>query len=224
MHENIRKAQMRAAESQHGDGTIDLTFGSVFLLAAFCFLAVYKLSGAHTYFSTTILPILTVAVFVAGGILIDTLIKWFKKHVTVQRNRSMMIRKLSPLTEAGRRTIWYGIPGLTLLLMAGIFVFRAHFQMSSQDAANVLLPVFWGLLFGVMWFAAAKRIGLSHFYLMAGVSFVVSAMLFVTGASGIKAMMVLFGAVGSALCISGIVLMVHFLRNTGPSMDHSNMQ
>jgi hypothetical protein len=30
-------------------------------------------------------------------------------------------------------------------------------------------------------------------------------------------MMVLFGAVGAALCISGLVLMGHFLRNTGMS-------
>ena len=66
-----------------------------------------------------------------------------------------------------------------------------------------------------MWFAAARRVGLNHFYLMAAVSFVVSAMLFVTGAAGIKAMMVLFAAVGGALCLSGGVLMLHFLRNTG---------
>ncbi len=79
----------------------------------------------------------------------------------------------------------------------------------------MLLPVFWGLLFGVMWFAAAKRVGLNHFYLMAAISFVVSAMLFITGASGIPAMMILFTAVGVALCISGLVLMRHFIRNTG---------
>ena len=65
MQENIKKAQMRAAESQHGDGTIDLTFGSVFLLAAICFLGVYKMSGVQTYFSTKIMPILTRAHFVA---------------------------------------------------------------------------------------------------------------------------------------------------------------
>jgi hypothetical protein len=217
MFENIKKAQMRAAESQHGDGTIDLTFGSVFLLAALCFLGVYKMGGSQTYFSTKVLPVLTVVVFVGGGILIDTLVKWFKKHVTVQRTRSMMPRKLSPLTRVGRMVIWYGIPALTGLVLAAIFIFRAHFQSANQDAPNVLLPVFWGMLFGVMWFAAAKRVGLNHFYLMAAVSVVVSAMLFVSGAAGIEAMMVLFAAVGAALCISGLVLMGHFLRNTGMS-------
>jgi hypothetical protein len=60
-------------------------------------------------------------------------------------------------------------------------------------------------------------VGLNHFYLMAAVSVVVSAMLFVSGAAGIVAMMVLFTAVGAALCISGLVLMGHFLRNTGMS-------
>ena len=73
-----------------------------------------------------------------------------------------------------------------------------------------------------MWFAAAKRVGLNHFYLMAAVSFVVSAMLFVTGATGILAMMILFASVGLALCLSGMVLMRHFLRDTSlntPTLD-----
>ena len=111
MFDNIHKAKKQAADSQNGDGTIDLTFGSIFMLAAFCFLGVYKLGSAHTYFATKVLPVLIVAVFISGGILIDTAVKWFKKHVTVQRNRSMMIRKLGPLTRAGRMAIWYGIPG-----------------------------------------------------------------------------------------------------------------
>ncbi len=219
MHDNIHKAQLQAAEFQHGDGTIDLTFGSIFLLAAICFLGVYEFGSSHTYFSTKIFPILTVGVFVLGGILIDQLVKWFKKNITVRRNRSMMTRKLNPLTRAGRLAIWSGIPILTVLLMAGVFIFRARLQAGSQDAPNALLPVFWGLLFAIMWFAVAKRVGLNHFYLVAAISFVVSAMLFVTGAAGIQAMMVLFAAVGGALCISGGVLMLHFFRNTGPSMD-----
>jgi hypothetical protein len=217
MQENIKKAQMRAAESQHGDGTIDLTFGSVFLLAAICFLGVYKMSGVQTYFSTKIMPILTLGFFVGGGILIDTVVKWFKKHVTIRRNRSMVIRKLGPLSRRGFMAIWAGIPVLTVVVMLAIFVFRGGFPHPAEDAANVLLPVFWGLLFGVMWFAAAKRVGLNHFYLMAAVSFVVSAMLFVTGATGILAMMILFASVGLALCLSGMVLMRHFLRDTNPN-------
>ncbi len=214
MLDHIRKAQLLAAESQHGDGTIDLTFGSVFLLAAICFLAVYKYGGAGTYFSTKILPIITIAVFIGGGILIDTLVKWFKRNVTVRRNRSMMIRKLGPLSRRSLFSIWVGIPVITVLLMAALIIFRSQLQTGVQDAANVLLPIFWGLLFGVMWFAAARRVGLNHFYLTAAVSVLVSAMLFATGASGILAMMILFTAVGLALCISGMVLLKHFWQST----------
>ena len=214
--DNIQKAQLRAAQSNHGDGTIDLTFGSVFLLAAICFMGVYKMAGVHTYFSTKVLPILILALFIGGGVLIDTLVKWFKKNVTLRRTGSMVLRKLAPLTAPGSGRDLDRDPGFNGDPIGG----HIHLPGTApgdlqrgcrQRAAAGLL----GLLFGVMWFAAAKRVGLNHFYLMAAISFVVSAMLFITGASGIPAMMILFTAVGVALCISGLVLMRHFIRNTG---------
>lgn len=129
------------------------------------------MAGVHTYFSTKILPILILALFIGEGVLIDLVVKWFKKNVTLRRTGSMVLRKLNPLTRSSLGAIWIGIPALTVILMAFLLVFRQQLQSTNQDAANVLLPVFWGLLFGVMWFAAARRVGLNHFYLMAAVSF-----------------------------------------------------
>lgn len=215
MNDNLKRAQLRAAQYQHGDGTIDLTFGSVFLLAAICFWGIYKISSSHSMFSTKILPVLTLAGFLGAAILIDALVKWFKRRVTAPRNGSVIPRKLGPLSRVAHRSIWIGIPVLTIGLMAVLFLFRAQFQMENQDAANVLLPLFWGMLFGGLWFLAARKIGLNHFYLMAVVSLLVSGMLFVTGAAGIPAMVILCGALGTALTISGVIMMLHFLQNTG---------
>jgi|WetSurMetagenome_2_1015567.scaffolds.fasta_scaffold19158_4 hypothetical protein len=215
MQNNFKDAKMQTSQAPHVDGTFELTFGIMFLLAATCFWGSFKLGSTHSFLGTNVLPFVTIAVFLSGGLGIDQLVKWFKKRFTLPRIDNLTIGNAGSFNRAAQIAIWIGIPVLTLVLMAVLYINKALIQNPTHDATSLLMPAFWGLLFSGLWFLVGRKIGLNRFNLMAVVSLAIGGALFFNGADGTLAMMILFGALGTALCISGGITMWQYLRNSG---------
>jgi hypothetical protein len=217
MSDSLKKAQFEAAQFQHGDGTLDLTFAAAFLLGAVCFWGVGLTGNLNSFFSTKVVPVLAVVAFLGGGVLIDALVKWFKMHITGPRSGIIPAKKGGLLNLATRRAIWISLPLLTLILLIGVFIFKGQIPLLHQDTRTVMLPMVWGLLFGGMWFLAGRKVGLRHFYLISVISLAVSTMLVVSKVDGESAMVILLGALGLALSVSGGITMWHYLSDTALS-------
>ncbi len=210
-----RGAAAPSDQSQHADGTFELTFGGMFLIAAFLFWGIFQMKNLQSSLGTTIFPVIAIAVFLGAGGLLDSLVKKVKKQLAKLRKGIIPVRKADLPSQVGHLAIWLGIPVLTVALMGLLFFNRDNIRLLSQDATSGLLPIFWGGLFSVLTFLVGRKIGLRRLNLVAVMSLAIGGVLFINGADGTIAMVILFGALGTALCISGGITLWQYLRNSG---------
>ena len=222
MRDDLKKAQLRASQYQHVDGSFELTFGGSALLMAICFYGLSRIAVPDSFFSKNILPFAPLVVFVGGVFLFDALAQWFRRRVTTPRSGYISYQKPQPLKLSTRLVIWIGIPVVTVILLALLFLNRTRFQTEGQVSVTMLMPSFAGMLFSGLWIIAGWKIVLPRFYLIAAVCLLVSAGLFFNGVGGNIGMTVLFGALGVALCVSGGVTLWIYLRNNRPAEDISS--
>ncbi len=219
MSDYFKRAQLRASQYQHVDGSFELTFGGAALLMAICFYGMSWITLPDSFFAGNILPFTPLAVFVGGTFLLDALVKRFRARVTTPRSGYISYLKPQPLKRSTRLVIWIGIPVITVILLTLLFLKRTQFQTGGQDSVTILMPSFAGLLFSGLWVIAGWKIALPRFYILAAISLLVSGMLFFNGVGGNSGMAVLFGVMGAALCASGGVTLWMYLRNTRLSPD-----
>jgi hypothetical protein len=217
MSDDLKKSQLRTIQYQHVDGTFELTFGGTFLLMAVSLYLVSHL--AHP--DSSLLSFAPLVVFVGGAFLIDALVQRFRRQVTYQRSGFITYRKPQPLKRTKRLAIWIGVPLLTVLFLAVLFLNRSRFPAGSQDSALLEIPVFSGLLFSGLWAIMGWKLALPRFYLIAAATLLISAGLFVIGVGVYPGMAVLIGAMGVLLCVSGGVTLWKYLRSNRPLEDPS---
>jgi hypothetical protein len=215
MSDALKKSQLRTIQYQHVDGTFELTFGGSFLLMAACFFLVSRMEHPDTSF-LSFAPLLA---FVGGAFLIDNLVQRFRRRVTYPRTGYITYRKPQPLKRSTRLVIWIGVPLLTILFLAVLFLNRSKFPAGNQDSGLPVIPVFTGLLFSGLWAIVGWKIALPRFYLLAVASLLVTAGLIVSGVGAYLGMALLIGAMGALLCISGGVTLWMYLRNTSVPQD-----
>lgn len=221
MSDELKRAQLRAVQYQHVDGSFELTFGGAVFLMAITFYGVSWITPADTFFARNILPFAPLAVFVGAGFLLDALIKRLRMRVTIPRSGYITYQKPQPLKRSTRLVIWIGIPVLTVILETVLFLNRTKFQTGSQESVSFLMPVFLGLLLSGLWVIVGWKIAISRFYLIAVISLLVSGGLFFNGVGSNTGMAVLLGAMGSALCVSGGVTLWRYMRNNHLPEDNS---
>ena len=214
MSDEIKRAQLRANQYQHVDGTYELTFGITFLLMAASFWWIGLAGATNDFLANNIYPWIPLVVFLGGGLLIDSLVKRFRLRVTERRSGYMEGRKPQPLKRSTRLAIWIGIPLLTVFLLVVMSLNRGKFQAGGQEAISWLLPSFMGLMFAGLWVIVGWKIALPRFYLIAVLSVAVGVFLFFNGMGGNPGMAALFGAMGSALTLSGGITLWRYLEQT----------
>ncbi len=214
MGDELRRAQLRANQYQHVDGTFELTFGITFLLMAASFWGISQAGGSNSFLAKNVYPWIPLIVFLGGGILIDSLVKKFRLRVTVRRSGYMETRKPEPLKRSTRLAIWIGIPLLTIFLLVVLFFNRGKFQTGGQDGLSLLMAPFTGFLLGGLWIIAGWKLALWRFHLVGALSLIMSAAIFLGGLTGYGGMAVLLGGMGAALCVSGGITLWRYLRMT----------
>ncbi len=208
----VNRSRLRAVQYQHIDGTFELTFGGVFLLTAVCYYAVSRIVMNDSFLSNNLLPFVPLVVFVGAAFLIDALVRRFRMRVTYPRTGFIAYQKPQPLKRPTRLAIWIGIPLLTAAFLAFLFLNRSYFQTAGQDYVSFLVPSFMGLLFCGLWAIVGWKISLPRFYLIAAVSLLVGAGLFINGVGGNIGLALLLGAMGVVLCVSGGLTLGQYLR------------
>jgi hypothetical protein len=214
MSDDLKKAQLRANQYQHIDGTYELTFGVTFLLMAASFWGISRTGNTNDFLVNNIYPWIPLVVFAGGGFLIDSLVKRFRLRVTARRSGYMEGRKPQPLKRSTRRIIWIGVPVLTVFLLAVMSLNRGKFQSSGQDSIFLLLPPFMGLIFGGLWLIAGWKLALPRFYLIAVVSLAMAVFLFLNGVGGNPGMAVFLAAMGLAITLTGGITLWRYLART----------
>lgn len=221
MTDDLKESQLRAAQYQHVDGTFELTFGGTFLLMAACFYVISRVNPPDS----SLLTFAPLVVFGGGGFLFDYLIQRLRTRVSYPRTGYIAYnRQPRPIKRATRLAIWIGVPLLTVALLALLFLNRSAFPAQSQDSALSVMPVFSGLLFSGLWVIMGWKIALPRFYLIAAVSLLISAGLFVSGVGGYSGMALVFGAIGALLCASGSVTLWKYLRSTRSPQDSQSAE
>jgi hypothetical protein len=225
MNNDLKKTQLRTLQYQHMDGTFELTFGGVFLLNAVCFYGFSRLEISNPSLTNGLLSFAPLVVFMGGIFLIDALVQRFRRRVTFPRTGYISYQKPKPLKRSTRLFIWIGIPVLTVITVVLLFLNRSKFPMEqNQDYAGNLIPGFFGVMFGGLYAIMGWKIALPRFFLVALVSLLVGAWLFVRGLQTYLGMAFIFGVTGVSLCISGGVTLWRYLLDTPLQEDASSTE
>jgi hypothetical protein len=207
------RSRLHALQYQHIDGTFELTFGGALLCMAASFYLLAKIDLPNSFIANNLLPFVPLAVFVGAGYLMDALVRWFRMRFTYPRTGYIAYLKPQSGKRSTRLIIWIGVPALTGLLLIVLFLNRSMFQTGEQDYSLRLIPAFSGLLLTGLWIVIGWKTALPRFYLIAVVSLLFSVGLFLNGVGGSTGMLVLFAAMGSALCVTGAATLQQYLRS-----------
>lgn len=212
MTDDLKKYQQRTVQYDHVDGTPELAFGGLFLLIAICSYIFAKLPDlSNSIFSTLIIML----VFVGGGFLIGRLGQIFKERVTYPRTGYVAYKRQGrPIKRSTRLMIWIGVPLLTVILLALLFLNRQRVPAQSQDFASYVWPGLTGLLFSGIWAIAGWKIALPRYYFIAAATFLIGVGLLVSGVGVNLGMALLFGAMSLVLFTSGGVTLWKYLRQS----------
>jgi hypothetical protein len=213
----IKRSQLRVLQYQNIDGSFELTFSGLFLLMAVFFYFMFRVALPNSLLSN-LMPLVLCSVFIGGGYLIDRLVQKLRERYTYPRTGYIAYsRQTKPLRPATRLMIWVGIPLLTVLLLAILFLNRSKFPVSDNpDYSLFIMPGFSGLLFSGLYAIMAWKLALPRFYLIAAASLLVGAGLLASGLPTYLGIAALFGALSLILLISGGLTLWHYLRSTRP--------
>jgi hypothetical protein len=158
-----------------------------------------------------------------GGFLISRLSQRLKEQVTYPRTGYVAYsRQGRPIKRTTQLLIRIGLPLLTVILLALIFLNRAKFPAQSQDQAIYLNPGLMGLMFSGIFAIVGWKIPLPRYYLIAAAVFLISTVFLVSGSGGNLGMALLSGVMSLILFVSGGVTLWKYLRNTRPPVDASS--
>lgn len=214
----LARSRRRAIQYQHVDGTFELSFGVATLLMAICFYMVNRIAA-----SNDLLAFAPLVVFVGAGYLMDALVKRFRMRVTYSRTGYIAYQKPRPIKRALRLMIWIGVPMLTAILLALLFLNRASFQPVNQESLPIM-TLFNGLVFTGLWLIMAWITATPRFMLIGVVCGGVGAWLLLNGASVTTSLIGLFGGMGLALCVTGGLALRHYLSQNPAPQETSGEQ
>ena len=220
MNNKIQETQKRLFRYDYVDGTPDLAFGGLCLVMAIRFFILAAFPGLS---SSTFSVIIVWVVFGGGGFLISWLSQRLKERVTYPRTGYVAYsRQGRPIKRTTQLLIRIGLPLLTVILLALIFLNRAKFPAQSQDQATYLNPGLMGFLFSGIFAIIGWKIPLRRYYLIAAAVFLISTVFLINGSGGNLGLALLSGAMSLILFISGGATLWQYLHNTRPPEDTSS--
>jgi hypothetical protein len=212
MNNKIQETQKRLFRYDYVDGTPDLAFGGLCLVMAICFFIFAAFPGLS---SSTFSVVIVWVVLGGGGFLISRLSQRLKEQVTYPRTGYVAYRRQGrPIKRTTQLLIRIGLPLLTVILLALIFLNRAKFPAQSQDQAIYLNPGLMGLMFSGLFAITGWKIPLPRYYLIAAASFLISTAFLISGSNGNLGMALFSGAMSLILFVSGGVTLWRYLRST----------
>jgi hypothetical protein len=220
MNNKIQETQKRLFRYDYVDGTPDLAFGGLCLVMTICFFIFAKFPGLS---SSTSSVIIFWVVFCGGSFLISWLSQRLKERFTYPRTGYVAYRRQGrPIKRTTQLLIRIGLPLLTVILLALLFLNRSKFPAQSQDQAIYLNPGLLGFLFSGIFAISGWKIPLPRYYLIAAAVFLISAAFLVSGSGGTLGMALLSGVMSLILFVSGGLTFRAYLRRNPPHTEASD--
>jgi hypothetical protein len=220
MNNKFQETQKRLFRYDYVDGTPDLAFGGLCLVMTICFFIFAAFPGLSRSTSSVII---VWVVFGGGGFLISWLSHRLKERFTYPRTGYVAYRRQGrPIKRTTQLLIRIGLPLLTVILLALLFLNRSKFPAQSQDQAIYLNPGLMGFLFSGIFAIAGWKIPLPRYYLIAAAVFLISAAFLVSGSGGTLGMALLSGAMSLILFVSGGLTFRAYLRRNPPHTEASD--
>jgi hypothetical protein len=217
MDNKIQETQKRLFRYDYVDGTPDLAFGGLCLVVAICFFIFAAFPGLS---SSTFSAVIVWVVFGGGGLLINWLSQRFKEQVTYPRTGYVAYRREGrSIKRKTQLLIRIGIPILTVILLALLFINRSKFPAQSQDQAIYLNPGLMGFLFSGIFTIIGWKIPLPRYYLIAAAVFLISIVFFISESGGNLGVALLSGAMSLVLFASGGLTLWKYLHRNPVSPE-----
>lgn len=201
MTNDTKEPQLRARQYFYVDGTFEFGFGLMCLLLAGYF---YMETHVHGWLSA-IVDVSLVLVMIGGGILVNLLTRKLKERVTYPRTGYISYRREKQPKNI-RRIMISSITGGLIASLVTVLV-------SAPRHPNVaVMPVFSGILLGLVLAIIGWRTAILRFYLMAVLSAVVGIALGFSGLENYPGLVAYYTAIAVILLFTGACVLRSYLR------------
>lgn len=208
MNNKIQEIQNRLIRYDYVDGTPDLAFGGLCLVMAICY---FIFATFPSLSSSTFSVIIVWVVFSGGGFLIGWLPQRLKERVTYPRTGYVKPQG-RPLKRTTKLLIRIGLPLLTVILLAILFLNRSKFPAQNQDTTLYPNPGLMGLMSSVIMGIIGWKMTLPRYYVIAVAVFLISAVFLFRVPNGNYGLALISTVMGLILFISGGVTLWRYLR------------
>jgi len=201
MTNDLKEPQLRARQYFYVDGSFEFGFGLLSLLLAGYF---YAETHVHGWLSA-IVDVSLVLVMIGGGFLVNLLTRKLKERVTYPRTGYVSYRQEKHPKRVRRAMISIVIGGLVAAL-ATVLVAAPH----RPNLA--VMPIFSGILFGLVLAIVAWRTAIPRFYLLALLSAAVGIALSFSGLEDYPGLVTYYVATAVILLLTGACVLRSYLR------------
>jgi MFS family permease len=201
MTNDLKNPQLRARQYFYVDGTFEFGFGLLSLLLAGYF---FVETHVHGWLSA-IVDVSLVLVMISGGFLVNLLTRKLKERVTYPRTGYISYRQDKQPKRVRRAMISIVIGGLVAAL-ATVLVAAPH----RPNLA--VMPIFSGILFGLVLAIVAWRTAILRFYLLALLSAAVGIALSFSGLEDYPGLVAYYAATAVLLLFTGACVLRSYLR------------
>ncbi len=198
MKTSIDRATRRPWRYWYEDGLVEMALGLILLAIALLFLAEFTLGRAGL--GALGLPL----VVIGGGWLAGRAVKAAKEHLTYPRTGYVAYRH-----ERRRDRL---VRGLAMGAVTGALVGAVIARLPSL----AWVPAMQGLLTSVAFFLLGRKVDLTRFYALGGVSTLLGLAASWAGLSDMRGSVVFYGGMGAAVIASGLVGLWGYLRGSRP--------
>ncbi len=209
MPDELRKSQLHTIQYFYVDGSFEFGFGLLCLLLAGYFYVETHVQG----WLSALVDVSLVLVMVGGGYLVNLLTRKLKERVTYPRTGYVSYRQ-----EKQPKRVWRIMVGF---VTGGLIAALAAVLVAAPHRPNIaVMPIFSGVLFGLILAVIGWRAALLRFYLLALLSAAVGIALAFSGLENYPGLVAYYAATAIILLFTGACVLRTYLRqNPVPPKD-----
>ena len=193
------------------DGLAEMGAGVVILLYALYMIGVSRFARGNETILAVALGLGQPVVILLGGLLVKRTVRYFKETLTFPRTGYVSY----PRQKGSGR--WKRILQ-TALIAAAV---GATVALVSQGLPENMTFLVSGTMVALFLIYLGYSLGLTRFYVIAGLTFLLGAVSMLLNFQGTQLMGVFFGGIGLMWVFSGLFTLRNYLRNTEPAqVDH----
>jgi hypothetical protein len=209
----IRRSGRRILQYELVDGSFELLFAVLFLLMGGILFV--QAAMPRSLWSDLLAGPGFLIFFPGVAYLLDRLVRRLKERLTWPRS-GYLVRKPAPeVSPQVRRTIYIGIPVLTLLILSLLAIYRPILIPAGSAAVTANLPIFtifFSLMLSGVWILIGWRLGLRRFFLVALLTLAIGAGTAFSLRDDLVSLAASFAAEALVLGISGLVTLLAYMR------------